>query len=143
MTRCLRNRLYPMCVAILSILVGSIPLIFLTEKSRWLCYPLAIFQNTGLAMTLNTSTSLISDVIGNDSKNSAIVYGFYSILDKIANGAILFIIVNNFSDNALALRWIISCLPLFAACGALLFTWIGATYYSHKLAKITGIKTHK
>ena len=89
---------------------------------------------------LNTSTSLISDVIGNDSKNSAIVYGFYSLLDKFANGIVLFITVDQFSDNALALRWIISCMPLTAAIGALLFTWIGAKYYSHKLAKITGIK---
>ena len=141
MTRCLRNRFLPMCVAITSIFIGSVPLIFLTEDTRWLCYPLAIFQNTGLAIMLNTSTSLISDVIGNDSKNSAIVYGFYSLLDKFANGIVLFITVDHYSDNAGALRYIISLMPLGAACGALLFVWIGATYYSHKLAKITGIKT--
>jgi len=140
MTRCLRNRFLPMCVAICSIAIGSIPLIFLEEKSRWLCYPLAIFQNTGLAIMLNTSTSLISDVIGNDSKNSAVVYGFYSLADKFANGILLFIVVDEFSDNPTALRYIISLMPLTAAILALLFVYIGAKYYSHKLQKITGIK---
>ena len=31
---------------------------------------------------INTATSLISDVIGTDSKNSAFVYGFYSLMDR-------------------------------------------------------------
>jgi hypothetical protein len=35
---------------------------------------------------INTSTSLISDVIGKEAENSAFVYGFYSFMDKIANG---------------------------------------------------------
>ncbi len=46
-----------------------------------------------MAIMLNTATSLISDVIGNDSENSAFVYGCYSLFDKFANGALLYWII--------------------------------------------------
>jgi hypothetical protein len=46
----------------------------------------APITQVGLAIMINTSTSLISELIGKDSKNSAFVYGFYSFMDKIANG---------------------------------------------------------
>jgi len=52
---------------------------------------------------LNTSTSLISDVIGNDSQNAAFVYGVYSLFDKLANGSLLFFMVAAYSDNVKAL----------------------------------------
>ncbi len=35
---------------------------------------------------INTSTSLISDVVGKETENSAFIYGVYSFMDKIANG---------------------------------------------------------
>lgn len=46
--------------------ISSIPLIFL-DKSDWckqLVYPCACLQGVGIALMLNTSTSIISDVIG-------------------------------------------------------------------------------
>ena len=48
---------------------------------------------------INTSTSCISDVIKNDSANSAFVYGFYSLLDKFANGLLLFWMVKEFTKK--------------------------------------------
>jgi hypothetical protein len=48
---------------------------------------------------LNTATSLISDVIGNDSENSAFVYGSYSLFDKFANGGILLWMIGAFSED--------------------------------------------
>ena len=69
-------------------------MIFLDKKTRAAVYPLAAFQNIGLIIMLNTATSLISDVIGTDSKNSAFVYGCYSLLDKFANGAMLFVVID-------------------------------------------------
>jgi len=37
---------------------------------------------------------MISDFIGGDTEQSAFVYGVYSMFDKIANGLILFYIVD-------------------------------------------------
>ena len=57
-------------------------------------YPLAFVQGLGLIIMLNTSTSLISDVIGNDSQNAAFVYGAYSLFDKLGDGLLLFFMVD-------------------------------------------------
>lgn len=86
---------------------------------------------------LNTSTSLISDVIGADSESSAFVYGIYSFLDKMANGFLLFYLVKDFSVDDKALRFIVSCIPVGASIGTALLTWIGMALYSDKMAKIS------
>jgi len=83
---------------------------------------------------LNTATSLISDVIGNDHKNSAFVYGCYSLFDKFANGTILFIAVDKFSAHENALRWIMSGVPISCAILGFILTVIGKKYYGHKMA---------
>ena len=82
MTRCLRNRMYPMLVAIVIIIVTSIPLVYLPSEgiNRLMVYPLVAIQGVGLAIMLNTATSLISDVIGSDAESSAFVYGVYSMV---------------------------------------------------------------
>ena len=142
MTRCLRNRMYPMLVAIVIIVSTSIPLIFLdtSGNARLLVYPCVAVQGVGLAIMLNTSTSLISDVIGSDAESSAFVYGVYSLFDKFSNGILLYYIVATYSDNDQALRYVIGIAPIICAVGAYLLTYIGQKYFSHKLAKITGIK---
>ena len=88
-------------------------------------------------MMLNTGTSLISDVIGKDSQSSAFVYGIYSFLDKMANGVLLYYLVAYYSDDAYALRRIISIVPIGAAAGTAFFTWMGLKLYPDKLAKIS------
>jgi Na+/melibiose symporter-like transporter len=102
MTRYFRNRMLPMLVSVGVILVSSLPLYLLNSEPsiRWLVYPLAAFQGVGIAIMLNTATSLISDVIGNDSENSAFVYGSYSLFDKCANGFIMYYVTKEYSDNA-------------------------------------------
>lgn len=142
MTRCLRNRFLPMLLSILIIFATSFPLLFLDDNktTRNFVYPLAAFQGIGLAIMLNTATSLISDVIGNDSENSAFVYGCYSLFDKFANGGLLFWIVAEYTKNAKALKWIMAIVPIICALSAYFLTWIGNKYFSHKMAKITGIK---
>ena len=139
MTRVLRNRFYPMLVAIVVIVVTSLPMGFLGKDSRNWIYPCAGFQGVGLAIMLNTATSLISDVIGNDSENSAFVYGSYSLFDKFANGLILLWMVNQFTENAKALKLIMSITPIFCAISSFILTWIGNKFFKDKLAKITGI----
>ena len=140
MTRYLRNRMYPMALSVVVITVTSIPLAFLTGGTdRYLVYPLAAIQGVGIAIMLNTATSLISDVIGNDSENSAFVYGCYSLFDKFANGFLLFYIIKEFSEDGEALKWILAVVPTITSLLSWILVYIGNKYFSHKLAKITGI----
>lgn len=97
-------------------------------------------QGVGLAIMLNTATSLISDVIGTDSENSAFVYGVYSLFDKFANGFLLYWIVAMYSHDPDALRYIMAISPVACSILAYGMTYIGQKYYSHKMAKITGIQ---
>jgi len=88
-------------------------------------------------MMLNTSTSLISDVIGQDSESSAFVYGIYSFLDKMSNGFMLFFLVAYYAADAHALRYIVTVIPVGAAFGTTLFTWLGFALYADQMAKIS------
>jgi hypothetical protein len=76
---------------------------------------------------LNTATSLISDVIGTDSENSAFVYGCYSLFDKFANGLLLFWLVKAYSEdgNAEALRYIMGVTPVICSIISYFMTYIG------------------
>ena len=129
----------PLALSVMVTSLGSIPYVFLTKSAsnNWLVYPLAAIQGVGIAMMLNTSTSLISDVIGGDSESSAFVYGIYSFLDKMANGFLLFYLVKDFSYNPHALRIIVSTIPTGAALGTAVLTWVGVAFYSDKMAKIS------
>lgn len=129
-------------VALVLITIGSFPLAFLDGEPsvRWLVYPLAFIQGLGLIIMLNTSTSLISDVVGNDAENAAFVYGVYSFFDKAANAGILFWIVGAFSKNhPTELKWIMATLPIACSLCAYGLSYFGHKFFSHKLAKITGI----
>ena len=99
MTTCLRNRILPMLISIVLVIAGSIPLAFLNDNmdENWLVYIVVPLQGIGLVIMLNTATSLISDVIGNDTANSAFVYGCYSFFDKVANGLGLYFLVAIYS----------------------------------------------
>jgi len=134
--------MYPMLVAIVIIICTSVPLIFLPTSGtmRLMVYPLVAIQGVGLAIMLNTATSLISDVIGSDAESSAFVYGVYSLFDKFSNGFLLYFIVATYPTDDHALRYIMGISPIICAILAYLLTYIGQKYFSHKLAKITGIK---
>ena len=72
---------------------------------------------------LNTSTSMISDVIGDKTKSAAFVYGFYSFVDKTANGLFLFWLIASYSMDASALQLCIGIIPTVCStlCMALSF----------------------
>ena len=119
--------------------IGSLPYVFLNSNPdvRWLVYLLSSIQGVGLAIMLNTATSLISDVIGKDAESSAFVYGAYSFFDKVANGVIIFIITSNFNEDPTALRWIIGTIPVFCAIAAFSLTYLGKILYSERLARLS------
>lgn len=131
-----------MLVALCCLIGSSLPLAFLNEDPavRWLVYPLACLHGVGLINMLNTSTALISDVIGNDADNAAFVYGCYSLFDKVANGSILFFVIEMYAvGHPEEIRWIMSLVPIAGSFFAFIFCWIGHTFYSSKVRTITGV----
>ena len=74
---------------------------------------------------LNTATSLISDVIGDDTEESAFVYGVYSLFDKLANGFLLFYIVNNYSNSSYHLKWVMAIVPVICSILSYMLTYMG------------------
>lgn len=141
MTACLRSRFLPMVVAIIFVTGGSVPLYFLdgNRDTNWVIYPLAALQGVGLAIMLNTATSLISDVIGNDTGSSAFVYGMYSLFEKCFGGLLMYFLVATYSSDGPALRIIQAVLPTACSVLSFVFTWIGHRFFSHKMAKLTGL----
>ena len=135
----LRNRFYPLFISIMIISLGSLPYVFLNSDPdvRWMVYLLSSIQGVGLAIMLNTATSLISDVIGKDAESSAFVYGAYSFFDKVANGIIIFIITSKYNTSPTALRWIIGTIPVICSIAAFALTYLGKMLYSERLARLS------
>ena len=127
-----------MMMALVVTVIGSLPLLFLGNGwGKWFVFATAPFMGVGLALMLNTGTSLISDVLGNDTKSGAFVYGCYSLLDKFANGFLLYWLVASYSEDPTALKWIVSMVPIGSAVGSAIFTYIGVKLYANKLQKIS------
>jgi len=139
MVQRLRNRFYPLFLSIIVITLGSLPYVFLTSDPnvRWVVYILSSIQGIGLAIMLNTATSLISDVIGKDADSAAFVYGAYSFFDKVANGVIIFIITSFYNTDPTALKWIIGTTPIICSVSAFGLTYLGKHLYSERLARLS------
>jgi Na+/melibiose symporter-like transporter len=121
----MKSRILPILVSIIILILSSVPLYFLHKDNRSWVYPLSAMQGIGIAIMLNTSTSLISDVIGTESESSAFVYGVYSLMDKFANGFLLYWIVAEYSDNEEALRIIMSSVGPVCSIFAFILSLIG------------------
>lgn len=137
MLNSLRNRFIPMFIAIIITTAGSIPLFILNEQSRYFVYACSPVVQIGLAIMINTSTSLISDVIGKDADSSAFVYGFYSFMDKIANGVAIERALKLFEKDKTGLKVIMGGLPIFCSIVAFLLTYLGKSLYSEKQARLS------
>jgi len=114
------NRLKPLFIGCCIISIGSAPLLFIFESFWWLIIFTASIQGVGLAILLNTATSIISDVIGSDDTSSAFVYGIYSLFDKFSSGFCLYFMTQYLLDKEIPLRMIAGALPIgagFAAFG--------------------------
>jgi len=128
-------------IAAILITIGSLPLGLLSPKStwstKWLVYPCASIQGVGTAILLNTSTSIISDVIGSDQTSSAFVYGVYSFLDKVANGILISWLVAAYQKDEGDLRIIIVAVPILAVLCALIATAVATAFFSERMAKFS------
>lgn len=137
LTEKLKNRMWMMALSVVAASVSSIPMAFLNQNSQNAVYPLAALQGIAIALMLNTGTSLISDMIGQDTANSSVVYGFYSLFDKALNGVIVFFFVEAYSDNELALRYIMSVLPTCCSILCFVLAVIGNKFFSDKMAELS------
>lgn len=99
LTQYFKNRMKMMQLAVVVTSVSSIPLAFLDESTQMWVYPFVAIQGIGIAIMLNTATSLISDVIGTDSENSAFVYGCYSFFERCSNGVLIFYFISKYSAD--------------------------------------------
>ena len=87
-------------------------------------YPALILQGAGLANMLNASTSLVSEMIGQDDEASAIVFACLNIVESFSNGYVVFFIMsNNLQAHESSLKLIIGIAPILSACGAYVISW--------------------
>lgn len=120
-----QNRVLALTLALIFVGVGSVPFLFIQEEFHWIVYIWVPIQGIGLAIGLNTSASLMSDMIGNNNKSSAFVYGTYSLVDKFASGLLLVFIGETMIENAFWLRCLAGFLPVISIFMALLFWKVG------------------
>ncbi|CDW90654.1 UNKNOWN [Stylonychia lemnae] len=134
-----QNRQAVLLASVIVLALGSIPLIILDddENVRWLVYLLSPIQGLGLAICLNTATSLISDVIGKSESNSAFVYGAYGFFDKVANGVGIFFITAYLNKDPTALRFIVGLTPPLCGLFAYLACMVGHRKYANRLAALS------
>jgi hypothetical protein len=90
---------------------------------------------------LNISTSLISDVIGDDNTSSAFVYGAYSFGDKIANGLLLAVLVGYYASDGYALRWILCLVPTISAGICFICAYVGTALFSTRITMVSKSST--
>lgn len=90
-----------------------------------LLYPALILQGCGLANMLNTSTSLVSEMIGQDDEASAIVFASLNIVESFANGGVVFIIMSySLNDSPAHLKFVIGVMPVLSATGAYIISYL-------------------
>jgi len=126
-------------------LIGTIAMMFLNKDTQMIMYPLAIIIGVGQSVILNTSISLIAEVVGGKGASGAFVFGAYSLLDKFANGIALYAVMNvkDVSDiqNESYVRVCTTVIPAVSVVGAWILVLIGkATDYDAGDAVIDGHK---
>lgn len=119
------NRLATLMYGAGLVTVSSVPFLFLTEHVHWLVFLCVPIQGIGLAIGLNVASSLVSDMLGRNNKNSAFVYGSYSLLDKFASGLLLVLIGRTVIEETHFLRALAGLLPIITSFLAWLFAHLG------------------
>lgn len=119
------NRLTTLMYGSGLVIMASIPFLFMTEGIHWLVYIFVPIQGIGLAIGLNVASSLTSDMLGRNNRNSAFVYGTYSLFDKFASGFLLVTIGETVIERIHWLRALAGMLPIATSFFAWLFAFLG------------------
>ncbi len=78
-----------------------------------------------MANMMNTSTSLVSEMIGHDDQSSAIVYASFNIIESFSNGGVVFIInAYELTKDDRSLKIMISIIPVICSIIAFIISYI-------------------
>ena len=119
------NRLSTLMYGSGLVILSSIPFIFIMPSIHWVVYLLVPVQGIGLAIGLNVASSLTSDMLGRNNRNSAFVYGAYSLFDKFSSGFLLVLIGETVIENVHWLRILAGVLPIITSFFAWVFAFLG------------------
>ena len=90
-----------------------------------LLYTALFFQGAGLANMMNASTSLVSEMIGQDDQGSAVVFASFNIIESVSVGGVGFIIISlGLTDHAPSLKFILALMPIICATSAYGISWL-------------------
>jgi hypothetical protein len=72
-----------------------------------------ILQGAGIANMLNTSTGLISEMIGYNDSASAIVYALINFVESFSSGTVVFqIMAQSLIESSYSLKILLSFVPI-------------------------------
>lgn len=82
-------------------------------------------QGCGMANMMNSSTSLVSEMIGHDDHASAIVFASFNIIESFSNGGVAYLLTTfDLVGSAVAMRWILSVVPIGCAVVAYVASYL-------------------
>ena len=72
-----------------------------------------------MANMMNTSVSLVSEMIGQDDDSSAIVFASFNIIESFTNGGVVYILnAYELVNDGFAMKIVLSILPVICSVGA-------------------------
>jgi Na+/melibiose symporter-like transporter len=118
------TRLILLLISFLFVLVGCVPMYFLSSEFPYPIYGLAFLFGIGFSMGLSTVSSCINDVVGSKGAQGAFVYGAYSFADKLSCGIVLAIYLPLIKDNYDVLKYTLPIFPPVSLFFALIIVFI-------------------
>ena len=98
------------------VLLGVVPMVFLTHETRYYMVPVSVVLGLGLSIMLNCAMGFISAFVGEHGTSGAFVWGTMSLFDKFSSGMALFFVTNLGSlDSTGYIRATVAGIPLAAA----------------------------
>ena len=113
--------------------IGGVPLYYISGNdgvldsiaTEVLLYGALLFQGAGLANMMNTSTSLVSEMIGQDDEASAKVFACFNILESFSVGGVGYIIMAcGLTDSGSSLKFTLAIIPALCALACYVESWI-------------------
>lgn len=82
-------------------------------------------QGFGMANMMNSATSLVSEMIGQDDEASAIVFAAFNILESFSNGTVVYVLTKyEYVKDAHSMKWCLSFIPILCSISAWFFSWL-------------------
>ena len=81
-----------------------------------MAYTGMFIQGMGMANMMNSSTSLVSEMIGMDDAACAIVFASFNIIESFSNGGVAYLLTAfKLVESPTAMRYILSFVPIICA----------------------------